>query len=248
MSGRLNVYPTADALAQGAANQIALLLSESIHSRGRALIALSGGGTPRGVYTLLASDSFQSRVRWKSVHVFWGDERCVSPEHPDSNFKMANETLLKHITIPSSHVHRVMGELEPEHAVRAYEEELRRTFRLGHDALPKFDLILLGLGDDGHTASLFPGTPSLRERQKLVTGVFVEKWKSYRVTLTYPTINNAAHILFLVSGRSKSAILADVLQSNTETYPAQLVRPVDGDLQWLVDQDAASQAEPVHHP
>ena len=245
MNGRLILYPSAEALARAEADTIALLLNEAIHARSHAMIALSGGTTPRRVYELLASEPLRSAVRWESVHVFWGDERCVPPEHPDSNYRMANEALLRHVTIPDGNVHRIQGELKPDEAAPAYEEDLRRTFRLGPDDVPRFDLVLLGLGDDGHTASLFPGGSSLKERQRLVTTAYVERLGAYRVTLTYRTINNAGNVHFLVSGKSKAAILARVVQSSAEEYPAQLVRPFAGDLRWLVDQDAASQLEPV---
>ena len=248
MNGRLNISPTPEALAQAAAQEVSVQLCEAVDTHGRAVMALSGGMTPRSVYELLASDVFRARVPWESVHVFWGDERCVPPEHPDSNFKMANDALLRHVDIPASHIHRIHGESKPEHASLAYEEEIRRMFNVDRNTIPVFDLILLGLGDDGHTASLFPGTSALSERERLVTGVFVQSKKTYRVTLTYPVINRAHHVLFLVSGKGKAAILADVLQSDTGTFPAQLIRPVGGDLQWLVDQDAASQLEPMHNP
>src|SRR5512135_915067 len=185
MNGLLNIFPTVDALALGAAGTIATTLNEAVHSRARAMIALSGGTTPRQVYGLLASDGLRPSVPWESVHVFWGDERCVPPEHPDSNFRMASEALLRYVGIPGAHIHRIRGELNPDQAALTYEEDLRREFRTGPGEAPRFDLVLLGLGDDGHTASLFPGTTALTEQQKLVTAVHIDKWGTYRVTMTF---------------------------------------------------------------
>ncbi len=240
MNGQLSVFPTPDDLTRGSAGQIASVLSEAVSSRACAMMALSGGMTPRGVYAALASHSSQPIVPWMDVHVFWGDERCVLPDHLDSNFRMANEALLQHVPIPSTSIHRIQGEIEPVQAAIAYEKELRQTFRVGPAAVPRFDLVLLGLGSDGHIASLFPGTPALNEHQRLVTEVFVQKLNAFRVTLTLPVINYARHVLVLVSGESKAAILADVFLGSAKVYPAQLIEPSAGDLHWLVDQDAAS--------
>ncbi|MBM2841757.1 MAG: pgl, partial [Bacteroidetes bacterium] len=175
------------------------------------------------------------------VHLFWGDERCVPPDDPESNYRMVHEALLRHIGIPPENVHRIKGELDPALTAREYEEEIRRAFGVNENAIPRFDLILLGLGEDGHTASLFPGTSALQEKQRIVTEVYVEKLESHRITITLSVINNAFHVFFLVSGKSKAQILGAVLNESPVSYPAQLVRPVAGELQWLVDQDAASQ-------
>jgi 6-phosphogluconolactonase len=240
MNGRLDIQPTADELIRVSAERIASLLSESVQSRGMAMFALSGGSTPQSVYSILGSEPLRSGIPWPSVHLFWGDERCVPPGHPQSNYRMVNETLLQHVDIPSGNVHRLKGELDPAMAAKQYEEEIRQTFQVNEDKVPRFDVILLGLGEDGHTASLFPNTPALKEQQKLVTEVYIEKLKTHRITLTFPVINNAYHVLFLVSGKGKAGILSEVLQGNSVSYPAQHVRPVAGELQWLVDQDAAS--------
>lgn len=245
MTGEIEIYTTPDDLARGAAGRIASLLAESVHARKRAMIALSGGGTPGHVYRALASDSLRPGVPWESVHVFWGDERCVLPDHPESNFRMANESLLSRIKIPADNVHRILGEKNPQDAARHYDEELWRTFLVDGLELPKFDVMLLGLGDDGHTASLFPGTPATEEQRRLAIAVRLKGQETARITLTFPVINNSRHVLFLVSGKGKSSILAEVLQGSGTILPAQLVSPVDGELRWLVDQDAASQIQPV---
>jgi len=247
MNGRLDIYPTSDGLIRAAAEQIASLLIGGVKDRGRATIALSGGSTPRSVYALLSSELYRPRISWKSVHVFWGDERCVPPESSESNFRMANEALLAHVPILPQNVHRIKGEQNPSYAAEEYETEIRQIFGLEKGMHPRFDVILLGLGDDGHTASLFPGVSALTEQHRLVTDVFVEKLKTHRITLTLPVINNASHVVFLVSGKGKAAILHDVLQGDKPLYPAQLVRPSVGKLVWLVDQDAASQLETIHH-
>lgn len=247
MNGRLDIHPTFSELIQATAAQIASLVTGAVGARGRATIALSGGSTPRSVYALLGSEPFRSRILWKNVHVFWGDERCVSPESSESNYRMANEALLMHIAIPQQNVHRIKAEQSPSTAAKEYEAEIRRVFDLVDAALPRFDIVLLGLGDDGHTASLFPGTSVLNEQRKLVVDTYVEKLKAYRITLTLPVINNASHILFLVSGKGKATILRDVLKGDNLLLPAQHVRPSAGELLWLVDQDAASELETVHH-
>jgi 6-phosphogluconolactonase len=246
MNGRLDSYPTSDGLIRAAAEQIASLLIGGVKDRGRATIALSGGSTPRSVYALLASELFRPRIPWKSVHVFWGDERCVPPDSSESNFRMAHEALLARIPIPPQNVHRILAEQSPSGAAEEYEAEIQRTFELVDVVLPRFDIVLLGLGDDGHTASLFPGSSALNERRKLVADTYIEKLKAHRITLTFPVINNASHVLFLVSGKGKAAILHKVMQGDRLLFPAQHVRPSAGKLLWLVDQDAASQLQTAH--
>ncbi len=248
MNGRLDIQPTSADLVRKATECIASLLLESVKSGKFATIALSGGTTPRSVYLLLGSEPMRSTIPWANVHLFFGDERCVPPDNAESNFRMVKEALLDKITIPLQNIHRIKGEQNPANAALEYEEDIKQTFKLKDDTLPQFDVILLGLGEDGHTASLFPGTPVLQERRKLVTEVYVEKFKAYRISMTLPLINNARHVIFLVSGKGKAGMLAEVLQSNDVKYPAQLVKPVSGDLRWFVDQDAASHLEAVNQP
>jgi 6-phosphogluconolactonase len=245
MRGSLEVFQSVPALVQAAATRIAELLTRAIESRGFASLVLSGGLTPRGVYELLGSGEYQSRIRWHDVHLFWGDERCVPPSMPGSNFRMVNESLLKNVLIPSANVHRFGCERAPEDAARSYEQELKKFFALEDGTFPRFDLLLLGLGEDGHTASLFPGTPVLAEKSRLVASVFVEKLKAHRVTLTLPVINNSRAVMFLVSGRSKRDILQQVLEAGGTACPAQQVSPTSGELYWMADQEAASQLRTV---
>jgi 6-phosphogluconolactonase len=227
------IYPDAAELARAAAERFIAIAEDAIVTRGQFTVALAGGSTPRATYALLASDEFATRLNWQHVHIFWGDERCVPPDHPDSNYRMAREALLDHVPVPTGNIHRVQGELKPERAASIYQDELKAV--LGSDG--QFDLILLGMGTDGHTASLFPGTTALEERKRAAVAVYVEKLQSWRVTLTLPVINAARHVLFLVSGESKAAALAQI--NVGEPLPASLVRPSHGQLTWLVNQDAA---------
>ncbi len=199
-------------------------------------VALSGGSTPKALFELLALEENASQVDWRFVHIFWSDERCVQPDDEQSNYRMANEALLKHVSIPQSQIHRIRGEDEPKTSATNYEQELINHF--GSDE-PRFDLILLGMGDDGHTASIFPNTTAVYETEKLVTAPFVEKFKSYRLTFTFKTINAAKKNLFLVTGASKAETLKRVLSEATKDLPASLVKPVNGELIWLTDEYAS---------
>jgi 6-phosphogluconolactonase len=229
----IRVYPDSDSLAQAAATHFAEQAAEAIATRGRFIVALAGGTTPRLTYTLLASWSFATRVDWLRVHLFWGDERCVPPEHRDSNYRMVREALLGKAPIPSANVHRIQSELDPAWAAMAYESELETL--LGSEG--RFDLILLGMGPDGHTASLFPGTAALEEQTRWVVENYVEKLNTCRITLTLPIINKARQVTFLVSGTSKAAPLARIQAG--EPLPAGLIQPTEGQLTWLVDQQAS---------
>jgi 6-phosphogluconolactonase len=238
----VRTYLDAASLARAAADHFVALAVEAIALRGRFAVALAGGSTPRATYELLASDELAPRVDWPRVHVFWGDERCVPPDHSDSNHRMARETLLDRVSLPARNAHRVPGELEPEQAAAAYEHTLRSFFAQSSEGLlPRFDLVLLGMGDDGHTASLFPGTAALRERTHWVVAHYVDKLGAWRVTLTPVAINAAAHVTFVVSGAGKSERLREVLAGpyQPDVLPAQIVQPIDGHLLWLVDAAAA---------
>ncbi len=232
-------YPDATSLARAAAEHFVTLAAEAIAARGRFAVALSGGSTPYATYTLLASDDFAARVDWPRVHVFWGDERCVPPDHPESNFRLAEEALLSRVPIPPGNLHRVRGELEPEVAAQAYAAELRTFFGA---PWPRFDLVLLGMGDDGHTASLFPGLAALHETARSVVAVTAhyQDRPAHRVTLTTPAINAARQVLFLVTGATKAETLRAVLEGPEGLYPAQRIRPISGHLTWLMDAAAAS--------
>lgn len=238
----LVVAPDAGRLAEAAAERVAGIAVEAVARAGRFTVALAGGATPKGLYARLAAEPHRARVPWRAAQVFWGDERCVGPEHPESNYLMAAETLLRHVPIPPGQIHRMRGEdPDPARAAADYERRLRTVFQVAPGVPPRFDLILLGLGADGHTASLFPGSPVLREAKRLVTAVHVEGLGASRLTLTLPVLNAAAVILFLVSGEDKAEAIRAVLEpTRPETpLPAQLVRPRDGTLTWLVDAAAA---------
>ena len=248
MRGRLQVFESAAALQHAAAEKIIAILNEEIAARGVASLALSGGATPRGVYELLGSEPFRGRIDWKKLHIFWGDERCVGPTMPESNFRMAKEALLRNIAILPQDVHRIRGEIRPQDAARESELDIRRFFGLKEGEFPRFTLVLLGLGEDGHTASLFPDTAVLGEKQRIVSDVYVDKLSASRVTLTAPAINHAAAVLFLVAGRSKAGILRNVLEEGEDRFPVQLIQPLSGQLFWFVDRDAASQLSKAEIP
>ncbi len=231
----LLVFPDVDCLARAAADRFAALASAAVVERGRFAVALAGGSTPKPLYALLAEQPLAQELDWARVEVFWGDERCVPPNHPESNYRMAHRTLLRRVPILGENVHRIRGELGPEEAVAVYRLELQQA--LGGDG--RFDLVLLGLGPDGHTASLFPGTEAVDERERSVVPVYVAKRDSWRVTLTLPLINAARHVVFLVAGESKAAALASVRAG--QPLPAAMVRPADGRLTWLVDRAAAAE-------
>jgi 6-phosphogluconolactonase len=228
-----------EALAGEAVERLVRIAEEAVTARGRFTLSLAGGATPRGLYTRLASDRHRARVDWSRTWAFLGDERCVPPTDRESNYRMAHDTLLANVPVPPVQVFRIRGE-DPDPTVAAadYERALRRVF----DPEPvRMDLILLGMGLDGHTASLFPGSPVLEERERLVAAVDVRAAAvSRRITLTPAVLNSARHILFLVSGAEKARPLADVLKNPASSLPAARIRPKDGSLTWLVDRAAAS--------
>ncbi|MGH7887043.1 MAG: 6-phosphogluconolactonase, partial [Candidatus Binatia bacterium] len=186
-------------LSRKAAQQFVALARQAIAARGRFSVALSGGSTPKALYSLLATGEFSEQLAWRQNDLFWGDERCVAPDHPESNFRMVKEALLSKISIPSENVHRMSGENEPAIAAAAYEAELRQFVSSATEKFPRFDLILLGLGEDGHTASLFPGSSALNETERLVATTYVVKLQAHRLSLTFPLINNAAQVSFLIA-------------------------------------------------
>ena len=233
--------PGPEEIARAAAEEVARAGSGAAAARGRFVVALAGGSTPRRLYALLsdAGAPFRARVPWDRTHVFFGDERPVAPEHPDSNYRMAHETLLDHVAVAS--VHRIRGE-DPG-AADAYEDELRRFFGVPPGGPPpRLDLVLLGLGPDGHTASLFPGSTAPDERTRWVVSPLVVRLGTRRTTLTLPILNRARGVLFLVSGAEKAGALARVLAPapGEEPLPAARVRPDGGGLLWIVDRPAAS--------
>lgn len=247
----LRVFDDLDGLTRGAAEEITKSAEEAIAARGRFTIALSGGDTPKPAYRLLAQEPWRGRIDWSRVHVFWGDDRHVPPDHPESNFGMAHEALLSKVPIPPGNVHRMRAEKPAERAAIDYEWTLRSAFDLGDlgegGERPRFDLVLMGIGEDGHTASLFPGSEAVREQRRLVIAPWVSSLGVYRITLTAPVFNRAALALFLVSGETKAEALKAVLQGDfqPDRFPAQIVRPEDGRLLWLVDRAAARELREV---
>lgn len=244
----VRVLPDVAAVRRAAAEEFSARTEAAVGARGVAFVALSGGSTPRGLNTLLADEAepFRARVSWARLHVFWGDERTVPPDHPDSNYRMAHDTLLGRVPIPPAHVHRIAGEdPDPARAAESYARELREIFG-AHARLkagwPRFDLVILGMGPDGHTASLFPGTDAVHETSRAVVAPWVPKLHSHRITLTPPVLNRADRVLFLVTGSDKAEALAAVLEGpyQPDVYPSQIVRPAASPSTWLVDHSAAS--------
>ncbi len=242
--GQLIVSRDIDEWTQRAADLFVTLAQSAAQGEsGHFTVALSGGGTPKRLYSTLATPAYAGQIPWERVHLFWGDERHVGPDDHESNYRMVRESLLNRITIPEENVHRVRAELsDAAEAARTYEADLRGFFALQPDDMPRFDLVLLGLGPDGHTASLFPGVDALHDTEHLVAAPWVAKMNSYRLTLTAPALNNAATVAFLVAGGEKAGILHDVLEgpSQPTLFPAQLIAPVNGDLLWLLDEAAAA--------
>ena len=233
-------FANLDTLSQQAAQYTVRLANQSIVTHGRFTIALAGGSTPKELYALLAAEPYRSQIDWTSVEVFWGDERCVPPDSEESNFRMAHEELLSKVPIPASQVHRMPADWpDLEAASEAYTAEMRRTF--GTDGIPSFDLIQLGLGPEGHTASLFPHQASLHEQQRLVMPVTTPKPPPQRLTFTPPLLNTAQHVLFLVAGAEKADAVHAILEGEyqPDEYPAQIVRPPNGEVTWMLDAAAA---------
>jgi 6-phosphogluconolactonase len=239
---QVEVSPDRPSLMRAAADRFARQVAEATAARGRCSVALSGGSTPADLYALLATGAFAGRIDWPRVHVYWGDERCVAPDHPQSNYRMAEEKLLSRVPLPVANVHRIRGEEDPKRAAAEYEEQLRR--QLGPRG---FDLVLLGMGDNGHTASLFPGLPGVSETTRGVLAQYVEVVSMWRVTLTPVAINAAAQVTFLVAGSEKAERLREVLEgpAQPEVLPAQAIRPAPGQLTWLVDAAAAARLRQV---
>jgi 6-phosphogluconolactonase len=240
----IRILADTEALSRAAAEEWVRLADEAVRIRGRFTVALSGGSTPRALYRLLAAETggFRTRMPWRQTHFFWGDERHVPPDHPDSNYRLAAEAMLSRVPVPPGNLHRIPAETpNAAEAAEAYARTLRQFFDAAPGRFPRFDLILLGLGTNGHTASLFPGTDAVREQERLVAAPWVEKLASHRITLTPPVLNSAASVIFLVSGKEKAETLRAILEGPHEPdrLPAQLVRPADGRLLWIVDRAAA---------
>jgi 6-phosphogluconolactonase len=235
---RVRLFHTSVGVFTAAREHVLGVARASITERGRFDFVLSGGRTPESVYKSLVD----ADLEWRKVHVWFGDERCVPPVHVDSNYHMANEALLSRVAIPPANVHRIRGEMDAYRAAEEYEAEMRKVLKVSDGELPRFDLVLLGMGPDGHTASLFPGTPALEEEDALCCGTWVEKFKAYRVTMTFPVFDNAANVLFLACGADKAPMvkLATADTIGPDTPPAGCVRPTHGELLWFVDAAAGA--------
>ncbi len=242
----LDVEESPSALAADASEMFVRLAKEATDEGRPFRVALSGGSTPKLLYGLLASDTFRHEVAWGRIEFFFGDERWVPPTSKDSNYKLANDNLFKPLHISPESIFPMLTEgMEPQEAAPQYEATLRRVFGLREGEMPKFDMIFLGMGDDGHTASLFPHTSALHEKSKLVVANYVDKLDTWRITLTAPVLNAGVEVLLMVGGEGKSAALREVLEGpyNPEEYPSQLLREASGHLTWLVDLAAASQLD-----
>ena len=241
MRADLAVLPSAAALADAAAGRFVAAAGDAIASRGQFIVALSGGSTPRDTYLRLGTGALASKVMWSRVQVLWGDERCVPPDDLESNYRMARETLLDRVPVPAANVHRIHGEDDPATAAEVYETTLRALLRT--PAAARIDLVLLGLGEDGHTASLFPGSAAVHEQTRWVMAARAPAASMWRVTLTPAVINAAAEVLFLVSGAAKAGILRRVLEGprRPDELPAQAIAPSNGRVRWCVDAAAAAE-------
>jgi len=243
------VEPEPAALARRAVEYFVEMAGEAVEAQGRARIAISGGSTPKASFELLADPNqpWRHRMPWEMLDLYWVDERCVPLEDAESNYRMTREALLDHVPLPPDQIHRIEGELEPEAAAARYEEELRSSFRLDDAGSPRFDLVALGLGSDGHTASLFPHSPAIHEMSRLVVSNRVPKTGASRITLTWPAINYARSVFFLVSGEEKAGVLKEILTGpfDPERLPSQLIWPSSGILTLILDKAAAALLPPT---
>lgn len=239
-SPEIHVLEHEEAVASEVADLLSWAVDQTLRQHAQCRVVLSGGSTPRALYRTLGRPEWAARFLWPRMRFFFGDERCVPPDHPDSNYGAANRDLFTPLGIPSSHIVRMHGEAPPEQAARDYEAALRQEFTGDASSIPRFDIILLGLGDDGHTASLFPSSAALDERQRFVVTTQSPVGVTHRLTLTYPVLNAATLIMFLVTGAKKSPVVRSILDLEGSALPAARIRPTDGRLLWYLDEAAAS--------
>jgi 6-phosphogluconolactonase len=241
------VWPTAAEMALASAQKFTETVEQAVTKRGVARVAISGGSTPQATFKLLAAEPFASRVPWDKLQLFWVDERCVAPDNPESNYGVARDLLLSRVPIPEANVFRMEGELDPEVAASRYESTLRNVLRLEGAETPAFDLVSLGMGPDGHTASLFPNTDGLNELGRLVIANHVPQKDVWRISLTWPVINHASQVVFELEGPGKADILAEVLTGprDPDRLPSQLIRPANGNLLFLLDNASAAKLPPA---
>jgi len=241
---KLQVCLDPDDLSACLAERLVLIADQAVQESGRFSLALSGGSTPKKLYSLLAQPGYRQRIPWAKTHLFWGDERCVPHDSPDSNYRMVRDALLSKVNLPPENIHATSAQdTDPARSAELYEQELKSFFELENGLFPSFDLILLGLGADGHTASLFPGSTAVAERKRMVVANYVERLQSYRLTFTLPVLNQAKNVIFMVAGKDKQEILPLVLKGRPDTYPSQLVMPVSGVLEWYVDAAAVQKID-----
>lgn len=252
--GAVKIAQSSGALTLSLASDIVDFAAKAVADHGSFSFALSGGNTPKALYGALAAAPLKYEMPWKKTFFFFGDERCVPRSSDESNYRMVNEALFKQVPVRAENIFGLIDpDVNPKQSALEYEEQLQKFFDLKKGELPKFDLILLGLGDDGHTASLFPGTDALNENERLCVENFVPKFNTNRITLTLPVINNAKNVVFLVSGKGKAEIVSHIIGDQNDeksegkneevSYPSQLVNPKNGKLKWYLDQDAASKLD-----
>ena len=243
-SPEIIVVPNPETLARKTADIIYRRMQAILAASDHFSWVLAGGSTPKGLYALMAeSPDYRDHIPWDRIHFFWGDDRHVPPDDAESNYRMAYESLLSKVPVPVENIHRIRTEMpDADQAAANYAGALGKFFKLPSDQLPRFDCVLLGMGPDGHTASLFPGTRALGETKKWVVANWVDKLKTFRITMCVPVLNNAAMVIFLISGPQKAAVLRDVLEGDFQPdhLPSQRIHPVNGKLLWLVDQPAAA--------
>ena len=245
----IEVARNPEALHAIAVDRVLRILRAQTRIKDRVSLVLSGGSTPRRLYEGLVKSTPGEAIPWQRIHLFWGDERCVPPDDTESNYRMARESLIDRIPIPPENIHRIPAEeSDLDQAAETYENTLRRYFGAPEPEWPRFDLVLLGVGSDGHTASLFPGSPVLEEKKRWVAATYVEALKVHRLTLTLPVFNHAARVIFLVAGKEKAAVMKEALSPGHPQgrFPYRLIRPHDGELVYLLDQDAAGQKNTGH--
>lgn len=235
MSDNIRVFESSEELFENAAASIINLANGFININGKCTFVLSGGNTPKNLYNLLSSVKYKNSVNWQKVFFFWGDERDIPPDSKDSNYKMVYDNLLSKLDIPHENIFRIKTELGHREAANDYEKRLREFFP--EVMFPSFDIVLLGLGEDGHTASLFPGSLALNESEKWVVDNYIEKLKAWRITLTFPVLNNAKNVIFLISGKEKAKAVRAVLRDKDISKPATLIKPKSGNLIWYLEKN-----------
>ncbi len=243
----VKIFDSKSDLIDSSVQMIVDLACQKVDENGRFTIVLSGGSTPKPIYEKLASEPYINRMPWEQTFFFFGDERCVPHDSPESNYGMADKAMFSKALIPDENIFATQDQdKDPESSAAQYEQTIRKFFKTEKGKFPSFDLMLLGMGPDGHTASLFPGSEGLNERQSLVVANYVEKFQAYRITMTFPLIDNADNIVFLVAGSDKAQVLSEILCSDKkDSYPAQLVKPQAGTLKWYLDREAAAKLDPA---